>query len=116
MEKIKIPYIDWDATADNLRLLRCDDLNLRRYVCGELGTWRGKCGGNCDACVFDMDNHISQKELAEVMGVSEHMIINWETGRSRPKLEYLLMYAMLCKLDIFKVVVLAKDRDKFGEM
>ena len=115
MEKIKKPYIDWTATGDNLRLLRSDNITLRKYVFYTLGTAHGDCCGDCDACVFDMDTHISQKELARVMGVTEHMVINWETARSKPRLEHLLMYAKICKLDIFKVVVLANERNKFLE-
>ncbi|MCX4384166.1 MAG: helix-turn-helix transcriptional regulator [Clostridia bacterium] len=115
MKPIKTPYIDWNATADNLKLLRCDNIPLRRHVCNALGTSRGNCGGDCDKCTFDMDMHVSQKELARVMGVTEHMIINWESGRSKPRLEYLLMYAMLCETDFTNVIVLARSRTETRE-
>lgn len=110
MEKIKKPYIDWTATADNLKLLRCDNLQLRKYVCYMLGTAHGHCSGDCEACKRDMDMHISQKELANVFGVSEHMIINWETGRSKPRLEYLIMYSKICDVKFDDVIVLANTK------
>ena len=49
MEAIKIKYIDWDKTATNLRLLRNDNINLRRYVCAQLNLDKGDCSGDCEA-------------------------------------------------------------------
>lgn len=107
MENVKIRYIDWDKTATNLKLLRNDNINLRRYVCAQLNLDKGNCGGNCETCKYDMDNSISQKELAAVFKVSDSMIINWENGKSRPALEYLIFYSEICKIGLYDVIVFA---------
>ena len=108
MENIKIRYIDRDKTATNLKLLRNDNINLRRYVCAQLNIDKGNCGGNCETCKFDMDNSISQKELAAVFKISDSMIINWENGKSRPALEYLIFYSDICKIGLYDVIVFAQ--------
>ena len=67
MEEIKRRYIDWENTAKNLKLLRRDNLNLRRYVCSALNYDKGECNGECATCKFDMDQSISQAELEVVV-------------------------------------------------
>ncbi len=107
MEQIKLRYIDWDKTATNLKLLRNDNINLRRYVCNALTADKATCGGNCEDCKFEMDDSISQKELAKVFNVSDNMVINWENGKSRPALEYLIFYSEICKINLYDVIVFA---------
>ena len=108
MEKIKRRYIDWENTAKNLKLLRRDNLNLRRYVCNALNYDKGECHGDCANCKFDMDQSISQSELAKVFNVSESMIVNWENCKSRPQLEDLIFYSQICRIDLFDVIVFEK--------
>lgn len=110
MKKINRKYIDWEKTAKNLKLLRMDNMNLRRYVCRELKYDSANCSGECDTCKFDMDNRISQSELAEVFNVSESMIVNWENFKSRPSLEDLIFYSELCQIELYDVVVFEKER------
>ena len=101
--------IDWKRTGQNLRLLRQDNLSLRRYVCRTLRVKHGECDGeDCASCRFEMDANISQAELAEVFHVSESMLLNWENARSKPSLEDLLFYADICGVDLFEVVVFEK--------
>lgn len=108
MEDIKRRYIDWTKTAKNLKLLRRDNLNLRRCVCRQLNFDKGECDGDCAGCKFDMDQSISQSELARVFNVSESMIVNWENCKSRPQLDDLLFYSEICKIDLYDVIVFEK--------
>ena len=87
MIELKRKFIDWSNTAKNLKLLRRNNLNLRRFVCSQLNYDKGECSGDCDICNFDMDESISQLELAKVFNVSESMIVNWENNKSRPQLD-----------------------------
>lgn len=105
MIELKRKYIDWANTAKNLKLLRRDNINLRRYVCSQLNYDKGECSGECDTCRFDMDESISQLELAKVFNVSESMIVNWENNKSRPQLDDLLFYSQICRLDLYDVIV-----------
>ena len=105
MIELKRKYIDWANTAKNLKLLRRDNINLRRYVCSQLNYDKGECSGECETCRFDMDESISQLELAKVFNVSESMIVNWENNNSRPQLDDLLFYSQICGLDLYDVVV-----------
>lgn len=108
MERIERKIVDWQKTAKNLKLLRNDNIELRRYVCFVLRTKRNDCEGKtCDTCRFDMDNCISQSELAEVFNVSESMVANWENARSQPSIEDLLFYAQICKLTLDDLLVFA---------
>ncbi|MCM1043055.1 MAG: helix-turn-helix domain-containing protein [Corallococcus sp.] len=106
---VKRRVIDWQKTGLKLKLLRCDNLNLRRYVCRQLSLglkMRHICKAeNCENCIFEVDNQISQAELAEVMNVSDSIITNWENGRTPPELEDLLFYADICKIDLFDIIV-----------
>ena len=109
MEVVKPKEIDWAKTGKNLKQLRCGDQNLRRYVCWRLKTQRGDCfGTNCESCHLDIDNSISQRELAQVFYVSENTVANWESGRSIPALKDLLMYSEICKRDLIGGVVILK--------
>ncbi len=106
MEKINRRFVDWQNTAKNLRLLRNDNIELRRYVCFVLRTKRNDCDGkSCDTCRFDMDNSISQAELAEVFNVSESIVANWENARSQPSIDDLLFYAQICKLSLDDILI-----------
>ena len=107
MEEIKREFIDWKKTGQNLKLLRNDNLNLRRYVCFVLKGAKQECDLNCYECKFDMDPSISQKELSQVFNVSESMVANWESCRSIPSLEDLIFYSKICKLDLMDVIVFA---------
>lgn len=106
MSEIRRKHINWKKTSKNLKLLRCDNINLRKYVCFILKTRNNECDGkNCDNCKFEMDLSISQSELAKVFNVSESMIANWENARSIPSLEDLFFYADICRTDIFSILV-----------
>ncbi|MCM1237743.1 MAG: helix-turn-helix domain-containing protein [Ruminococcus flavefaciens] len=105
MEKIKRQYINWEKTAKNLKLLRCHNLNLRRYVCFALNYDKGECDGECETCSLDMDHSISQAELAKVFNVTDCAVANWENQKSRPSLEDLIFYSRLCGIELFDVLV-----------
>ncbi len=109
-ERISRPIINWTKTGKNLQILRNDNMKLRRYVCRELRMKSGDCDGEqCENCRFEMDNSISQFELAKIFNVTPSNIANWESGRSRPQIEDLLMYSRICDLDFFDVVVFEKE-------
>ncbi|MCH5159659.1 MAG: helix-turn-helix transcriptional regulator [Clostridiales bacterium] len=105
MRAIQRKFIDWKKTGKILQLLREDNLELRRAVCGALRRDKGECSGNCSDCIIDIDNHISRKELSEVFGVSESVIFNWESGRTVVDYENLLFYAQLAKTDVNDIVI-----------
>lgn len=109
MQDIVRKFIDWDKTGRNLKLLRSDDLNLRRYVCRELsrqGDRHHDCDGrNCDQCKYEMDHSISQAELARVFNVSDTVIANWEGHRSEPTLNDLLFYCQITGKDLMEIII-----------
>ncbi len=100
-------FIDWTTTGQNLKLLRRDNINLRRFVCKTLreGTLECRGDGNCEKCRFEMDSSISQAELAEIFNVSDSVILNWERGVSKPQIEDIMLYAEICKIDFFDVLI-----------
>lgn len=108
MSEKKRKYVDWGKTAKNLKLLRCDNMNLRRFVCRKLNYNKNECDGNCDGCKFDMDESISQIELAKAFDVSSSMVVNWENGKSKPSVEDLLFYADVCEITLEEVLVTRK--------
>ncbi len=105
MKPIHRNFIDWVKTGRRLQRLREDNIELRRQVCGALKHDEDNCAGDCALCDFEMDNHISRKELADVFGVSESVIFNWENGRTAVDYENLLFYAQLAKVDMKDVIV-----------
>ncbi len=105
MEEIRRQFVDWGRTAKNLKLLRQDNINLRRYVCSRLYYGKRDCAENCADCKFDMDHSISQAELAKVFNVSESMVVNWENSKSRPQLDDLIFYSKICGIDLYDVIV-----------
>ena len=105
MKPIRRNFIDWKKTGRNLQLLREDNIELRRAVCNALKHDKGDCSGNCGECRFEMDNHISRKELADVFGVSESVIFNWENGRTAVALEDILFYAEISKKELSDIIV-----------
>lgn len=105
MEEIQRQYVDWERTAKNLKLLRQDNINLRRYVCSRLYYGKRDCATDCADCKFDMDHSISQAELAKVFNVSESMVVNWENSKSRPQLDDLIFYSRICGIDLYDVIV-----------
>ena len=105
VKSIQRKYIDWVKTAKNLKLLRQDNINLRRYVCGQLYYGKRDCAINCEVCTIDMDHSISQNELAQVFNVSESMVANWENNKSCPHIDDLIFYSQVCGIDLFDVIV-----------
>lgn len=105
MKPIRRKFIDWQKTGRALQLLREDNIELRRCVCGSLKHDKADCGGECNTCKFEMDNHISRKELSEVFGVSENIVFNWENGRTEVSYENLLFYAQIAKTDLDEIVI-----------
>ncbi len=108
MKVIQRKFIDWKKTGRNLQLLREDNIELRRQVCGALKHDKGDCSGECAECRYEMDNHISRKELADVFGVSESVIFNWENGRTVVDYENLLFYSQITKIPLDGIVVFIK--------
>ncbi len=112
MEVICRKNINWKKTAKMLRLLRNDNLRLRRYVCmihtmNKLTERDCDCS-NCEECLFELDNSISQNELAYVFNVTESVIANWENGRSIPSLEDLMFYCQICGKTLDDIIVFEK--------
>ena len=105
MGSIQRKFVNWEKTGKNLQLLREDNIELRRFVCSALKYDKSDCSAACDQCRFEMDKHISRKELSDVFGVSENVIFNWESGRTAVDYENLLFYAQLTKLDIGDIVI-----------
>lgn len=105
MTRIHRKFINWKKTGKVLQLLREDNIELRRAVCGALKHDKDDCGGVCSTCKYELDNHISRKELSEVFGVSESVIFNWENGRTAVDYENLLFYAQLTKLKLDEIVI-----------
>ncbi len=105
MKAIHRKFIDWKKTGRVLQLLREDNIELRRYVCRALKHDEGECSGECGECMYDMDNHISRKELADVFGVSESVIFNWENGRTDVSLEDMLFYVQISGKELADIIV-----------
>lgn len=98
--------INWVKTGKNLKLLRCDNLNLRKYICKEIKTEKEVCDGkSCENCRFDMDHSISQAELGKVFGVTESIVANWETGRTIPQIEDMLFYSEICRIPLEEILI-----------
>lgn len=105
MKPIPRNFIDWKKTGRKLQILREHNIELRRQVCRALKYDDSNCSGNCNECELEMDNHISRKELADVFGVSESVIFNWENGRTAVDYENLLFYCQLAKVDLNTIIV-----------
>lgn len=106
MDEIKRKHIDWEKTSRNLQMLRYDNMSLRRNVCRAFKSRNDDCSGaNCDDCKFDMDNNISRRELAEVFGVTDSVITNWESNRSQPNIDDLIFYSQICQVDLFDILI-----------
>ena len=105
MPVIRRKFVDWDKTGKNIQLLREDNIELRRCVCGALKKDKSDCTTSCDECKFEMDKHISRKELAEVFGTTDNIIFNWETGKTPVDYENLLFYSQLSKLELDDIIV-----------
>lgn len=104
LDNLRRRYIDWQKTGRNLEELRLRNADLRRNVCGVLRRDSGECSGECEGCRYEIDNHISRKELAEVFNVSENVVFNWETGRSNVQYDDLLYYAQLSNRKVDEIV------------
>lgn len=105
MKTIHRKFIDWEKTGKVLQLLREDNIELRRFVCNALKHDDAECSGECGTCRFEMDNHISRKELADVFGVSESKIFNWENGRTPVTLEDMLFYSQISGEDLSDILI-----------
>ena len=105
MKPILRKFIDWKKTGRNLQLLREDNIELRRFVCNALKHDKSECSVRCGECKFEMDNHISRKELSDVFGVSESVIFNWENGRTSVGLEDILFYAEISKKELADIII-----------
>lgn len=105
MKLIHRQFIDWKKTGRKLQMLREDNLELRRQVCSALKHKDANCSGICETCDFEMDNHISRKELADVFGVSESVIFNWENGRTAVSLEDILFFAQISQKELKDIII-----------
>ncbi len=107
--KIERRFVDWEATGNKLFRLRSDNAALRRYVCSMLRKDTDRCNsktGDCEHCGDKyMDKSISRPELAEVFGVSESVINNWESGRTEVGIEDLLFYCRIAGVTLEDVLV-----------
>ncbi len=92
--------------------LRSDNALLRRYVCSVLRAGTDKCESaapSCDECDdMYMDRSISRPELAQVFGVSDSVINNWESGRTEIGIEDLLFYCQIAHVSLDDILVYVK--------
>lgn len=98
--------IDWGKTLKHLQLLREGNISLKKYCCKKLHYDDANCSGDCDNCKYDMDNHISQQELADVMGIDKSRLINLENGKCIMRIEELLFYCEACNLPYNEILVI----------
>lgn len=105
MKPIVRQFIDWQKTGRNLQLLREDNIELRKFVCHAKKQEAGGCLGNCNTCRFEMENRVSRKAIAELFGVSESVVFNWESGRTAVPLEDILFYVHIAGLQLDNVLV-----------
>ena len=107
---IKRKHIDYKKTGFVLKQLRISNINLRRYVCSILSPKRKLCdGNNCENCsIHEMDHEITQEELGKIFNVSDNVVQNWELGRTIPGIEELMLYAEICQLNFFDLLVFKK--------
>ena len=98
-------FIDWDKTGYNLEQLRLTNPALRKKSCRSRIFEAGECEGDCDRCRFEMDNSISRAELAQIFGVSEHVIYSWERGRTPVGVEDLLFYCDVAEVALSDILV-----------
>ena len=82
--EMKRRTIDWKKTGRNLRLLRNDNLSLRRYVCRTLRMRSGECDGvDCQNCRFEMSAHC-HFDMTDLL----FDMIRWPTFRDDYYLSY----------------------------
>lgn len=108
MERILRPTIDWKETGNNIKKLRNNSIELRRYICCNLLPLRSDkfdCQEKCETCVRELDPSISRRELALVFGISESLVENWEYGITPIRIEDLLYFAKICKVQLFDILV-----------
>ena len=53
--------------------------------------------------------NLTQKGLAEAVGVSETTVINWEKGRSEPTVTQAQMIAEVCRRPLDSIIFLVKS-------
>ena len=119
MEIIKPIIIDWDKTKDSLAYLRTNDKNLIKYVCyynkvniDDINLReKNTCFNNydCNNC-NNVDKAISRSELAKAMGVTDDVIYNWETGKTIPDIEDLLLYSKICNKKLEDILVYKENK------
>lgn len=97
--------IEDESFGKYLEYLRNKNVNLQKRVCAILRKRSDECDATeCENCKYDMDNHISRRELGDVLGVSDSTVANWEDGRSRISIECLFAYEELTGIDVHKLV------------
>lgn len=110
--KFERKFIDWEATGNKLYRLRSDNEHLRRFVCSALRKNSDKCNNDsysCENCTNKyMDKSISRPEIATVFCVSESVISNWESGRTKIGIEDLLLYCEMAKVTLDDILVYQK--------
>ena len=106
--------IDWEATAANLKELRRRNLPLRKKACyckkSKLDP-RAKDGCKvdfaCENCgIGDIEEAISQAELAALFYCDANTIANYENGRVCLSVEVLFKYSEICELPMEKILIL----------
>lgn len=106
MKEVKRRVINWEATGERLADLRQNNFELRRYACNYIRTRNGMCEGlNCENCRKEIDNMISRRELGIVFQTTESVIVNWESGKTSPELEDLLLYTEITGLRLKDILV-----------
>ncbi|MDE6606067.1 MAG: helix-turn-helix domain-containing protein [Clostridia bacterium] len=57
-------------------------------------------------------NNYSQKQLANILGIKQTTLSNWEIGRNEPPIEYLIALADLYDISLDELV----ERDYYGRL
>lgn len=57
-------------------------------------------------------NKYSQKQLADILGIKQTAISNWEIGRNEPSIDYLIALADLYDISLDELV----ERDYYGRL
>ena len=105
MITVQRKFVDWKKTGRNLEMLRNDNINLRRASCRSRNFNKSNCEGDCENCTFEMDRSISRGELALLFGTTEHVVYNWENGKTAVPYEDLLFYSQISETALEDFVV-----------
>ena len=109
--------VDWGATAAKLKELRHRNVHLRRKACyckrskiDPKAKDGCKVGFDCENCgIGDIEEAISQVELAALFYCDANTIANYENGRVCLSVDVLVKYSDICELPLEEILVIKED-------